>query len=96
MATQLKKPVSRQTQRNFGHYGRPIVVTLAPGSEKRDDLIGFRLKGTRQQYVARLSDIFRLAALWHGQKLATAKREARKNGIAWRTAKKTFDATNRI
>jgi hypothetical protein len=37
-----------------------------------------------------------MAALWHGQKLAKAKRDARKLGVPWRTARKEFDAGNRI
>jgi hypothetical protein len=96
MATLLHKPISRETNKDFGHYGRKIIVTLAPGTDTRDDLIGLRLKGTRQQLIGRLSDIYRVLAQWHGAKLATAKKEARRNGVPWRSAKKQFNIGNRI
>ena len=55
-----------------------------------------RLKGRRTQYVCLLSDLYRIAAMWHGQKLAEAKKQARRHGIAWRIAKKQFNQQNRI
>lgn len=92
MATKLTKTVERETGKVYD--GRPVIVTLSPCGSQNEALIGLRLKGKRIQYVCRLSDVYRVAALWHGQKEATAKRRARKNGIPWRTAKKEFAAAN--
>jgi hypothetical protein len=94
MATKLLKPVSRESNRIVGK--RPIIVTLAPAGNENEALIGLRLKGTRTQYVCALSDVYRCAALWHGQKLANAKRQARKTGTPWRIAKHDFEHHNRI
>jgi hypothetical protein len=90
--TQLLKPVSRETSKLVSR--RPVIVTLAPGNGEA--LIGLRLKNTRTQYLLALSDVFRWAALHHGQKVALAKRAARKAGIPWRQAKRQFDAANRL
>jgi hypothetical protein len=92
--TQLNTPVSRRTAKIIG--GRQVIVTLAPCGSQAEARIGLRLAGKRTQYVCLLSDVFRLAALWHGQREATAKRQARKQGIAWRVAKKQFTAENSI
>lgn len=92
--TKLTKPVHRITDRKYGK--RNIVVTVAPAGAQNEALIAFRLLGTRCQYVCAVSSLFTLAAMWHGQKEAKAKREARKNGVPWRLAKKQFDASNRI
>lgn len=92
--TPLAKPISRVTAKQYS--GRPVVVTLAPLRGESEALIGLRLLGTRTQYVARLSDLYRLAALWHGQREATAKREARRQGVPWKKAKKAFIAANSI
>lgn len=86
--TTLTKPVSRETAKKVG--ARPVIITIAPAGSQSEALIGLRLKGTRTQYVVALSDVYRMAALWHGQKEAKARREARKNGISWRIAKKEF------
>lgn len=86
----LHKPVTRITARNFKHYRRPLAITLIPGSDSRDEMISFRLKGTREYIPARVADLYTMAALWHGQKMANAKRKARKDGIPWRIARKTF------
>jgi len=92
--TSLTKSVSRQSAKFIGT--RPIIVTIAPAGSQPEALIGLRLKGKRTQYVVALSDIYRLAALWHGQKEAKAKREARKAGISWKTAKREFTRSNSI
>ena len=86
--TLLLKPVSRVTAKHVG--SRPVIVTLAPAGSQSEALIGLRLKGKRTQYVVALSDLYRMAALWHGQKESRAKREARRNGISWRVAKREF------
>lgn len=89
MATKLTKPVSRETAKAYA--GRNVIITIAPaGGSQAEALIGLRLKGKRTQYVCALSDLYRMAALWHGQKEAAAKRAARKAGIPWKRAKKTF------
>lgn len=90
----LTKPVSRETGKTYA--GRPVIVTLAPAGSQNEALIGLRLKGTRTQYVVALSDVYRLAALWYGQRESKAKRDARRAGISWRTARKAFMAANRI
>ncbi len=92
--TQLAKPVSRQTAKRIGK--RHVIITVAPCGSQEEARIGLRLKGTRTQYVVLLSDLYRLAALWHGQKEATAKRTARKNGVPWKSAKKQFIAANSL
>lgn len=92
--SKLKKAVSRETSRTY--KGRPVIVTLAPAGSQNEALIGLRLKGTRTQYVVALSDIYRVAAMWHGQKEAAAKRAARRDGVSWRVAKKAFNAQNSI
>ncbi len=92
--TKLTKAIARETNKSIG--SRNVIVTLAPSGSQSEALIGLRLKGKRTQYVCALSDIYRMAALWHGQKEAAAKRAARKNGVSWKTAKKQFTAANSI
>lgn len=92
--TKLTKPVERETNRRYG--SRNVIVTLAPAGADNDALIGLRLKGTRTQYVCALSDVYRLAAMWHGQKEAAAKRQARRQGVSWRTARREFLRANTI
>lgn len=92
--TALTKPVVRQTKREYG--GKPIILTIAPAGAQDEALIGLRLKGQRTQYVMALSDIYRQAALRYGQKEAQAKREARRNGVPWRTARRAFLRANSI
>ncbi len=72
--TKLTKPISRETNRKY--RSRPVVVTLAPAGSENEALIGLRLKGERVQYVVALSSLYQMAALWHGQAEAKAKREA--------------------
>jgi hypothetical protein len=90
----LSKPVSRITAKKVG--SREVIVTLAPAGSQSEALVGLRLKGKRTQYVCALSDVYRMAALWHGQKEAAAKRSARKHGIPWKQARKQFIRENSI
>jgi hypothetical protein len=92
--TPLTKSVSRETAKTIN--SRNVIVTLAPAGSQDEALIGLRLKGKRTQYVVALSDVYRMAALWHGQKEAKAKKEARREGIAWKVAKKKFVKENSI
>lgn len=92
--TKLTKPVQRETAKHYG--SRAVIVTLAPAGSQSEALIGLRLKGTRTSYVLALSDLYRLGAVWHGQKLAAAKRQARHAGVPWRVARKQFNAVNSI
>jgi len=92
--TKLSRPVSRETNKRYA--GRPVIVTLAPLGAQNEALIGLRLKGRRTQYICALSDLYRLAALWHGQKEAKARRRARQAGVRWRQARKEFLAANSI
>lgn len=94
MATLLRTPVSRETSKFYG--SRPVIVTLAPAGSQSEALIGLRLKGKRTSYILALSDVYRIAALNHGQKEAKAKREARRAGVPWRRAKREFQAANSI
>ena len=94
--TKLLKPVRRVTIKDFRHYRKPLVVSLIPGTDTRDELIGFRLLGTRKQINARVSDLYTMAALWHGQQEAKAKKQARAEGIRWSRAKKQFNRNNLI
>jgi hypothetical protein len=92
--THLTKPVSRITANKYA--GRPIVVTIGPCGGQSESLIEFRLQGTRTAYSLKLSDAFRMAALWHGQAEAKAKRDARRAGVPWRKAKRAFAESRRI
>jgi hypothetical protein len=92
--TKLEKPVTRETAKRIG--SRAVLITIAPAGSQSEALIGLRLKGKRTRYVVALSDLYRMAALWHGQKLAQAKRDARKAGIPWRVARRAFERANRI
>lgn len=92
--TKLTKPVERETGKVYG--SRNVIVTLAPAGSQSEALIGLRLKGKRTQYVCALSDVYRMAALWHGQKESAAKRAARKLGLPWKLAKRQFLASNTI
>jgi hypothetical protein len=92
--TKLAKPISRETARVV--RGRPVIVTVAPCGSQSEARIGFRLKGERTQYVALVSDLYRMAALWHGQREAAARRKARHEGESWRNARKHFIAANTI
>ena len=92
--TKLDKPVSRETAKTISN--RAVIVTLAPCGSQSEARIGLRLKGKRTQYVCALSDIYREAARWHGQKEAAAKRKARLAGISWRVARREFIAANSI
>lgn len=94
MATPLTKAVHRLTKKT--DRGRPIIVTLAPAGSQDDARIGLRRKGERTQYVIMVSDVYRLAALWHGNKERIAKAAARKAQIPWRRAKKKFNEENSI
>lgn len=92
--TKLTKPIARETNKIYAR--RNLIVTLAPAGSQSEALIGLRLKGKRAQYVCALSDVYRMAALWHGQKEAAAKRTARKAGIPWATARRQFLLENSI
>mgnify|MGYP001590741447 CR=1 FL=1 len=92
--TKLTKPIERETLKSIG--SRPVIVTLAPAGSQHEALIGLRLKGKRTQYVCALSDVYRMAALWHGQKEAAARRAARKSGVPWKSARKQFLKDNSI
>lgn len=92
--TELTSPVRRLTKAKYGK--RRVVVALAPAGATDDAFIVFRLIGKRTQYVTSVSTLYRIAALWHGNKVQSAKRSARKEGIPWRTAKKQFERDNRI
>lgn len=92
--TALNKPVRRVTARVIS--GREVIITLAPAGAQPEALIGLRLRGKRTQYVVALSDLYRQAAIWHGQKEAAAKRAARKSGTPWRRAKMQFARENSL
>jgi hypothetical protein len=94
MATPLNKPVSRETAKTIS--GRPVIITISPLGSQSEARIGLRLKGTRTQYVCLLSDVYRLAALWHGRKYSDAKRAARRAGVPWQRAKQQFNRENSI
>ncbi len=92
--TLLTKPVTRETLKQVGK--RAILLTIAPCGSQDEARIGLRLKGKRTQYVVLLSDVWRMAALWHGQKESKARKEARKAGVPWRNAKKQFIRNNSL
>mgnify|MGYP001593997850 CR=1 FL=1 len=92
--TTLSKPVHRLTRKL--DRNKPIIVTLAPCGSQDEALIGLRRKGERTQYVGTVSDVYRGAALTHGNKERIAKAKARKEGVAWRKARKGFIKSNSI
>lgn len=92
--TPLNRPVHRLTRKL--DRNKPIIVTLAPCGSQDEALIGLRRKGERTQYVVTISDVYRWAALAHGNKERIARVKARKDGIAWRRAKKDFVRNNSI
>lgn len=92
--TPLTKPVSRQTAKII--KSKPVVVTIAPCGAQDEARIGVRLKGERTQYTATLSDLYRVLALWHGNKERAAKTAARRAGISWRRARLAFIRENSI
>jgi hypothetical protein len=92
--TKLQKPVTRLTSKRYNN--RPVVITIAPAGAQSEALISLRLLGQRTGYLIALSDVYRQAALVHGQKLFNAKRAARKAGIPWKRAKRDFDKANSI
>lgn len=92
--TKLIKSVTRETAHK--RQSRAVVVTLAPAGSQSDALIAFRLKGKRTQYVCAISSLFTVAAMWHGNKEKQARRQARKDGVSWRVAKKQFVAANTV
>ncbi len=92
--TKLNKPVSRETAKVVN--SRNVIVTLAPSGSQSEALIGIRLKGKRTEYVLALSDLYRLGALWYGQKEQAAKKAARRSGVSWRIARRQFIAEHSI
>lgn len=92
--TKLSKPIARETGKVIS--SRAVIVTLAPCGNQSEALIGLRLKGKRTQYVCALSDVYRMAALWHGQKEAKARKAAKTAGVPWKTAKREFARANSI
>ena len=92
--TKLNTPVRRETAKVY--QNRPVIITLAPAGSQSEALIGLRLKGRRWQYVCALSSIYQMAALWHGQREAAAKRAARKTGVPWQQARKQFRRENSL
>jgi hypothetical protein len=92
--TNLTRPVHRLTRKL--DRNKPIIVTLAPCGSQDEALIGLRRKGERTQYVVTVSDVYRWAALTHGNKERIAKAKARKEGTPWKRAKKQFNKANSI
>ncbi len=92
--TKLLTPVSRETAKCID--SRPVILTIAPCGSQSEARVILRLKGRRTQYACTLSDVYRIAALWHGQKEAAARKAARKSGIPWKQAKRQFNQANSI
>ena len=67
-----------------------------PAGSQDEAFIGLRLFGTLTEYRVALSDLYRVAALWHGQREAIARRDARRLGIPWKRAKVAFQRANAI
>lgn len=89
--TKLDFVVERMTPGDFAGHGQPLAIHLVPSKEGNPLLI-LRLKGRRAGYVVTLADVYRVAAMWHGNKEKAARTEARRNQIPWRIAKKKFYA----
>ena len=88
MPTKLTADVIRATEGDFLYYRRPIVIGLHPVRDSGEALITLRLQGTREPLVGRISDVYRFLAAAQAQRLSKAKKEARKNGVPWKRAKK--------
>ncbi len=67
MATQITKPVSRQTSVVTGHSRRPLIVTILPNG-----LINIREKGLRKGEDVSIEAVYHLAIR---QRVASEKRE---------------------
>lgn len=87
--TPLTYVVERVTPGDFASHRAPLAVALVPRPDN-NPLLVMRLKGRRTGLVVTLADVYRVAALWHGQKEKRARCEARKNGVPWRRARKQF------
>jgi hypothetical protein len=92
--TRLQKTVWRETAATY--QGREVQIGLAPLGSQPDGMLALKLKGRRTQFLLRVSDVFRMGALWHGNKERQAKAAARKAGIPWKRAKRDFDKENKI
>ena len=92
--TALNRPVHRLTRKL--DRNKPVIVTLAPCGSQKEALIGLRRLGERTTYLVTVSDVYRWAALTHGNKERIAKAAARKQGIPWRKARKDFIRANSI
>ena len=86
--TPLRKEIDRQVDKEV--RGKPVIITLIPGTDRREAMIALRLKGERTEYRGTISDLYRTLALWHGNAERQAKAAARKQGVPWRTARKAF------
>jgi len=94
MATDLNKSVSRRTALRIQR--RPIIVTVAPLGSQEDAMLGMRQQRSRVMYTGRVSDVYRVLALWHANKEKSARKAAKAAGIPWRVAKRKFIAENTI
>lgn len=92
MATQLNKPISRETAKRVN--GRNVIVVLEPLGSESEARFYFRLKGKRTFYPLLLSDAWRYAALNYANREKAARKSARTNGIPWKRAKKDFARAN--
>lgn len=73
--TPIRKKVFRESSTIIRECGRAraIIVGILPG-----DVLGFRLKGTRRQYVLPIGAMFYQAARLHGEEEKRQKAAARK------------------
>ena len=92
--TKLSKPVRRITPERFNK--RNVVITIATASGGTETIIGLRLLGTREGMVVRLDDLYRTASLWHANRVMRAKKEARRNGVPWKKARRKLIAECRV
>lgn len=85
--TQLTTTVFRVV--NIG--SRRYALGIHPST--RETLLSIRPIGRRTAYVAPLSALHIQAALAFGRAEQSAKREARKNGVPWQSARRKFLAS---
>jgi hypothetical protein len=73
--TPIRKQIFRESSTHIRECGRSraVIVGILPG-----DVLGFRLKGTRRQYVLPIGALFYQAARLYGEEMKRQKAAARK------------------
>ena len=93
MPVKLTGILTRETDETYN--GTPIVLSVS-NMRKGGTALQLRLKGTQVRYIIALSELLIYMALNHGLKEANARRDARRNHISWKVARREFQKQNDI